>query len=115
VTYANINKAKLLMEIAFAKEGYTPEVSCGTHFFQDLVEADIAILPLFPDDPQAFLNESFLLTSPNRLAEIAPEAERCREVVRVIQVPSVCGGQYLHVYLDMSTPKGLGFFGPRKE
>ena len=114
VTYANINKAKLLMEIAFAKEGYTPEVSYGTHFFQDLVEADIAIVPLFPDDPQAVLNEPFLLDSPNLLAEIAPEAEGCREVVRVIHVPSVCGGQYLHVYLDMSTPKGLGVIGPRK-
>ena len=46
VTYASINKAKLLMEIAFAREGYRPEVSYGTHFFQDLVEADIAIVPL---------------------------------------------------------------------
>ena len=114
VTYANINNTKLLMEIAFAKEGYTPEVSYGTHFFQDLVEADIAIVPLFPDDPAAILNESFLLKSPNLLAEIAPEAEACQEVVRVIHVPSVCGGQYLHVYLDMGTPKGMGFLGPPK-
>ena len=114
VTYSNINNAKLLMEIAFAKEGYTPEVSYGTHFFQDLVEADIAIVPMFPDDPAAILNESFLLNSPNFLTEIAPDAEACKEVVRVIHVPSVCGGQYLHVYLDMGTPKGLGFFGPRK-
>jgi hypothetical protein len=114
VTYADINKAKLLMEIAFAKEGYTPEVSYGTHFFQDLVEADIAIVPLFPDDPQALFNEPFLLSNPNLLTEIAPEAKACRNVVRVIHVPSVCDGQYLHVYLDMSTPKGLGFIGPRK-
>jgi hypothetical protein len=114
VTYSNINNAKLLMEIAFAKEGYKPEVSYGTHFFQDLVEADIVIVPLFPDDPQAVLNEPFLLNSPNLLTEIAPEAERCQEVVRVIHVPSVCGGQYLHVYLEMNTPKGLGFFGPPK-
>jgi len=79
VTYANINKARLLMEIAFAKEGYTPEVSYGTHFFQDLVEADIAIVPLFPDDPHASLNESFLLNSHNILTEIAPEAKGPRK------------------------------------
>ncbi len=114
VTYASINNAKLLMEIAFAKEGYTPEVSYGTHFFQDLVEADIAIVPLFPDDPAAILNESFLLKSPNLLAEIAPDAKACQEVVRVIHVPSVCNGQYLHIYLDIGTPKGLGFIGPPK-
>ncbi len=64
VTYADINNTTLLVEIAFAKEGYTPEVSYGTHFFQDLVEADIVIVPLFPDDPSAILNERFLLDSP---------------------------------------------------
>jgi hypothetical protein len=115
VTYASINKAKLLMEIAFAREGYRPEVSYGTHFFQDLVEADITIVPLFPDDPGAILNETFLLESPNLLAEIVPEAKKQEEIVRVIHVPSASPGQYLHVYLDMTAPKGIGFLGPKQE
>jgi hypothetical protein len=114
VTYANINKAKLLMEISFAKEGYTPEVSYGTHFFQDLVEADIVIIPLFPDDPKALFNEAFLLDSQNILSDVAPEFEDCKDVVRVIHVPSVRGSQFLHVYMDVLNQKGVGFFGPQK-
>jgi len=114
VTYANINKAKLLMEISFAKEGYTPEVSYGTHFFQDLVEADIVIVPLFPDDPKALFNEAFLLDSQNILSDIAPEFRDCKEVVRVIHVPSVRSSQFLHVYMDILNQKGIGFFGPQK-
>ncbi len=114
VTYANINKAKLLMEISFAKEGYTPEVSYGTHFFQDLVEADIVIVPLFPDDPKALFNEAFLLDSQNILSDIAPEFKDCKEVVRVIHVPSVRSSQFLHVYMDVLNQKGIGFFGPQK-
>jgi hypothetical protein len=114
VTYANINKAKLLMEISFAKEGYTPEVSYGTHFFQDLVEADIVIVPLFPDDPKALFNEAFLLDSQNILSDIAPEFEDCKEVVRVIQIPSVRNSQFLHVYMDVLNQKGIGFFGPKQ-
>jgi hypothetical protein len=114
VTYANINKAKLLMEISFAKEGYTPEVSYGTHFFQDLVEADIVIVPLFPDDPDALFNEAFLLDSQNILSDIAPEFEDCKGVVRVIHVPSVRNSQFLHVYMDVLNQKGIGFFGPKK-
>ncbi len=114
VTYANINKAKLLMEISFAKEGYTPEVSYGTHFFQDLVEADIVIVPLFPDDPKALFNEAFLLDSQNILSDIAPEFKDCKEVVRVIHVPSVRNSQFLHVYMDVLNQKGIGFFGPKK-
>jgi len=114
VTYSNINKARFLMEISFAKEGYTPEVSYGTHFFQDLVEADIVIAPLFPDDPNAFFNEAFLINSQNILSDIAPEFKDCKEVVRVIHVPSARSGQFLHAYMDVSNQRGIGFFGPKR-
>ena len=115
VTYSAINNTRLLVEIAFAKEGYTPEVSYGTHFFQDLVEADISIMPLFPDDPGGFLNEKFLLESENMLKRVAPEVNELEDVVRVIHVPSVRQGHYLQVYLDSLHQKGVGFFGPKDE
>ena len=115
VTYSNINKTKFLVEIAFAKAEGTPEVSYGTHFFQDLVEADITVASLFPDDPAAFFNEKFLVGSENLLEAIAPEFKECEEVVRVINVPAVRDGDFLHVYMDASSRKGLGFFGPRQE
>jgi hypothetical protein len=114
VTYASINKAKLLMEVAFAKEGYRPEVSYGTHFFQDLVEADIVIVPLFPDDPGVIFNEPFLLNSENILGQVTPEVKRWEQVVRVIHVPSVGNGEFLQVYLDGNAQKGVGFLGPRQ-
>jgi hypothetical protein len=113
VTYSDISKARLLAEVAFAKEGYTPEVSYGTHFFQDLVEADIVVVPLLPETAGATLNEAFLLGSENLLARLVPETKRCENVVRVIHVPSACHGQVLHVYLDSNGQKGIGFFGPR--
>ncbi len=115
VTYADINNTKVLVEVAFAKEGYTPEVSYGTHFFQDLVEADIVIVPLFPDDPSAILNEKFLLDSQNILSEVAPETKDYGKVVRVIHVPSARSGQFLQVYLDLYNQKGVGFVGPKQE
>jgi hypothetical protein len=115
VTYADINNTKVLVEVAFAKEGYTPEVSYGTHFFQDLVEADIVIVPLFPDDPSVTLNEKFLLGSRNILKKIVPEAADCEAVVQVIHVPSARPGQFLHVYLDLHNQKVVGFFGPKQE
>jgi hypothetical protein len=114
VTYSNINKTKLLVEIAFAKAEGTPEVSYGTHFFQDLVEADITVASLFPDDPAAFFNEEFLVGSENLLVAIAPEFKECEEVVRVINVPAVRDGDFLHVYMDASSRKGLAFFGPHE-
>jgi len=114
VTYSNINKTKLLVEIAFARDGYTPEVSYGTHFFQDLVEAEITVTSLFPDDAGTYFNEAFALEAENLLPIIAPEAASCADVVHVINVPAVRGGEYLHVYMDATSKEGLGFFGPRQ-
>jgi hypothetical protein len=115
VSYSDINKAKVLIEVAFAKEGYTPEVSYGTHFFQDLVEADIVMIPLFPDNPGGRFDEEFLLNAASCLKELLPEVSDADQVVRVIHVPSVRNDRVLHVYVDGQGQKGIGFFGPKQE
>ncbi len=51
VTYSDISNTAVLIEIARKKGNYVPDLSFGTHFFQDLVEAAIRYLPLYPDDP----------------------------------------------------------------
>jgi hypothetical protein len=110
-SYADINNTRLLVEISLARGGYTPEVSYGTHFFQDLVEADIAVMPLYPDNPGNALREDFLLGSPNAIAAIDPSLEEFGGVVRLIHVPSARDGGYLHVYLDGESQTGAGIFG----
>jgi hypothetical protein len=112
VTYSDINNTRLLVEIAFARDGYTPEVSYGTHFFQDLVEADIAIMPLYPDNKDCMLNEELLLRSRNAIADIDAGLADLAGVVRVLHVPSLRGGMLLHVYLDGEGQEGTGVFGP---
>ena len=47
VTYADINNTAMLIEIARRTGDYLPDLSFGTHFFQDLVEAGIGYLPLY--------------------------------------------------------------------
>ncbi len=115
VSYSDINTTKLLVEIAFAREGYTPEVSYGTHFFQDLVEADIAIMPLYPDAPGCMLGEEFLLGAENSLGKLDKGLRDLAEVIRVIHVPSARDGRMLHVYLDEEKQEGIGIFGPAIE
>ena len=43
VTYSDINNTAMLIEIAQKQKDYVPELSFGTHFFQDLVEASSGI------------------------------------------------------------------------
>jgi len=112
VSYADINATRLLVEIAFARDGYTPEVSYGTHFFQDLVEADIAIMPLYPDNKGCRLNEELLLKSHNSLVDMGNGLADLADVVHVVNIPAVRPGTYLHVFLDGDSQRGLGMLGP---
>jgi hypothetical protein len=63
VSYADINKTAALIEIARQKSNYVPELSFGTHFFQDLVEANIRYLPLYPDEKGVIFNTAFFNTA----------------------------------------------------
>jgi pyruvate,water dikinase len=109
VTYADICHTSILVEVARKKGSYLPDVSFGTHFFNDLVESGIHYLPLYPDDPGVVWNEDFLLNSANCLAEIAPEYADMEGVVQVIRVADATDGLLLQVIMDAEADKALAF------
>jgi hypothetical protein len=82
VGYADINFARMLIEIARPVGGFAPEVSFGSHFFQDLIESRIRYLALYPDEKDNLFDERFLHGSPNALPRILPNADRCRRCSR---------------------------------
>jgi predicted nucleotidyltransferase len=98
-----------LIEIARKRGNYVPDLSFGTHFFQDLVEASIRYLPLFPDDPDIAFQERFLRESPNILADLAPEFADLAGTVRVIDVPRASAGLILRVLLNADEDRAVGF------
>ncbi len=107
VTYSDINNTALLVEIARKKGNYVPDLSFGTHFFQDLVEARIRYLPLYPDEEGVRFHEAFLLRSDNLLAEMLPELVDLQDVIHVIDVPAVTGGRVLRVLLNAEFDEAL--------
>lgn len=109
VKYNDINNSQMLIEIAHEKNGVTPEVSYGTHFFQDLVEANIIPLPLYPDEKDVIFNTDFFARAENRLAAFEPDQKELTDVIKVIDMPHESGGRRLSVYLDENTPRGVGF------
>jgi len=108
VTYADINNTAMLVEIARKRGNYVPDLSFGTHFFQDLVESSIRYLPLYPGEDGGLLNERFLHRAPNLLAEMLPEHELLSDVVRVIDVPGATGGRVLRVLMNADLDEAIG-------
>jgi hypothetical protein len=115
VGYQDINHTLILGEIAFEEKGSTPEVSYGTHFFNDLVEAAIVPVAIYPDQPGVVFHEDFLLRATNLLPALAPEFSSYSTVVHLIHVPSNTGGDLLHIFQNAQDQQGMGFFAPPKE
>ena len=107
VTYADINNTSLLIEIARRQGNYVPDVSFGTHFFQDLVESGIGYLPIYPDDEGVRFSEIFLTRSENLLGGLLPAFSSLADVVKVIDVPSVADGRVLRVLLNADLDEAL--------
>ena len=108
VTYADISNTALLIEIARRRDSYVPDLSFGTHFFQDLVESAIRYLPLYPDEPQVVFKERFFRRSPNLLPELLPESARLAEAVRVIDIAQANQGLVLRVLMNGELDEAVG-------
>jgi len=109
VTYADIHNASALIEVALARGNHAPEVSYGTHFFQDLVEAQIYPLPLYPDDHDTLFNWQFFDNAPNALPELVPTCAKYADYVKIIDVPAVADGRYLKIVMDSEKDQALGY------
>jgi len=110
VTYSDINNTAMLIEVARKKGNYVPDLSFGTHFFQDLVEANIRYLPLYPDDPGVVFNDYFLNNAKNIFKELLPEFHYLADTVKVIDVFESTGGLNLRVFVNADIDEAMGMF-----
>lgn len=111
VTYADIFNTKVLIEMAVAHNGNIPELSYGTHFFQDLVEAGIHSLALHlgagPDS--ATFNQEFFDKSPNYLPELQPEDAALAPYLKVIDLDRLPGKPRLNVLMNGAREEAIGY------
>lgn len=109
INYSDINNTAVLIEIAMQQGNYLPDLSFGTHFFQDLVEASIQYLPLYPDSDDVVFNARFFTRSPNILSQLLPKYESLSSTVKVIDVAEVSGGQALHLVMNADLDEALAY------
>ena len=98
VTFSDISRVTALAEVAFRTGGLMPELSYGSHFFQDLVENDIFYLAIFPGATGQRFDLDWLRAQPNRMAQLEPEFASLAHAVRVVDVP-----EGLHLLADVVT------------
>ncbi|NLZ81597.1 MAG: pyruvate, phosphate dikinase [Clostridiales bacterium] len=109
VAYADINNTAMLIEVAQKESKYEPELSFGTHFFQDLVEENIKYLPLYPEDKDVIFSQSFFKGSRNTLPDILPKYAYLSKVVKVIKVQDIFFDKELVVLMNGDLQKAIAY------
>jgi hypothetical protein len=104
VSFSEINTVSVLCEIARMHEGLVPDVSLGTHFFNDLVEMDMLYLAVYPDRPGHTINETLLSQWPNRLTALLPDAATWEPGVLVIEQ---AGDRQILLNVDSQKQEGV--------
>lgn len=109
VTYSGINNSSMLIEIAQKKSKHQPELSFGTHFFQDLVEENIKYLPLYPEDKDVLFYANFFTGSENQLGKILPDYSHLENVIKVINTENNHDGRELVVLMNADLGKAVAY------
>jgi hypothetical protein len=107
VSFAEISRASAVCEVVAMHERLIPDVSLGTHFFNDLVEHDMLYVAYFPKKTGNQLDVEWFRHAPSRLLELEPAAAGLAEVVRVIDCDTTGGRVWLRA--DATAQEALVF------
>jgi len=86
VNFSEICNMTVLDEVAFLSGGLMPELSYVSHFFQDLVEADIFYTALFTESNFCFFKRAMLNEQDNALEWVLPSRGNFKKVVKGFSV-----------------------------
>ena len=83
VVFSEINHVAALCEIVAMHDNLVPDVSLGTHFLNELIEADLLYFALFPKLAGNEVDEAAILRWPNQLAALLPADGEWAGIVHV--------------------------------
>ena len=98
-TFADISGFSAIFEVAESRAGYRPELSYGSHIFQDLVEAGILYSAVFETGSTKTFSPELLKEHQNLITECFPEAERYADIIGLYEMK----GRECELYYDMET------------
>ena len=107
VVFADISYFSAFLEESYSEVGYMPELSFGSHMFQDLVEAEIYYGALFENEKKLEFNKDMIYDHQNILKEINPNlSEEIYDMIHVIDF----GDDKAEFYHDMNKDETLCIF-----
>jgi hypothetical protein len=109
VSYADIHNTGALIELSGRIIGTGPEPSLGTHFFQDLMEAQIYPLAVPLDADNTYFNWNFLNETPNVIRNFVEVDETVAGCVHLIDIHAYRPGNHIELIMDDVQGQAIAF------
>ena len=107
VVYSDISHFDAILEEAYSEVGYMPELSFGSHMFQDLVEAEIYYGALFENDKKIEFHPEMIQECSNILNDInSTLTDDIYNMIHVIEFD----GDKAELYHDMKKDETMCIF-----
>lgn len=101
VTFRGISNFSAVCEVSDSRAGYMPELSYGSHMFQDLVEARILYGAIYGDKRTHIWNPELLRKQENLFSKICPGHSELGDMIQVYEADN------LYFWLDAISNRGI--------
>lgn len=108
VSYTEISRFQAICEISCPDAGYHPELSYGSHMFQDMVEADVFYAAIHDNHNTRLYQPELLSSWPDISHPLLADYPECRPVIQVRNL----SGQPAALYLDAARGHALCLIHP---
>ncbi|MBQ3405140.1 MAG: phosphoenolpyruvate synthase [Oscillospiraceae bacterium] len=97
--FADISEFDVIIEVSESRVGYMPELSYGSHIFQDLVEAGIRYSAVFEEESTLHFEPGLITAGENRLSSYMEHSAELESIVYVLEGET----DEIKLYYDMPT------------
>ena len=101
--FSDISEFDAVCEIADSKAGYNPELSYGSHFFQDLVESGILYIAVFENEKTEAYDVNIINSFNTILDENVSGYDEIKDIIYVYDV----SGDNIRLFHDMKNERTL--------
>jgi pyruvate,water dikinase len=110
VSFSEINTASVICEIDTMHEGLVPDLSLGTHFFNDMVEFDMLYMAYFAAKKGNILKNDLLLKLPNHMSALYDAGQQWEPIIRVLHAKDLPKDSKLYLRADSEKQVALLFY-----
>lgn len=97
VHFAELCNMSVICEVSSAELGFMPELSYGSHFFQDLVETGIFYAAIIEGNKGVVFNPEKILAAENLLTSVLPQGKQHSDVIHIAKTDG------MEIYSDIVT------------